>query len=336
MMFKLFRSKFYLAIFLMIAVLLMGILGYRFYAGYTWIDALYMTIITIATVGYREIAPLSDGVKLFTIILIVSSIFIFTYSIAIITEYILAKNTFEHLKIKKMKKKIQQLTGHVIVCGYGRNGKEAAARLETHKRPFVVIERDRNALEAGRSDIFYIEGNANDDQVLMEAGIERASYLIVTLPDDADNLFIVLSARQLNKDLTIISRASEIASPKKLLLAGADKIVMPDKIGGDHMASLVVFPDLMEFLENLSVAGEHNINLEEVGIEELSKTYKYKTISELNLRKRTGCTIIGYKKPEEQYILNPSPELQLVPNSKLIVLGQPAQIKKLNEIFKIG
>ncbi len=336
-MFKFFRSKFYIALTVMLLVVLMGVFGYKFYAGYTWIDSIYMTVITIATVGYREVAPLDDGTKIFTIILIISSIFIFAYSISVITEYILAKNTLEHLKIKRMKKKIQQLSDHVILCGYGRNGKEAAAKLKAHQRPLVVIEKEKNALEVQKDDrdLLYIEGNANDDETLIDAGIERASYLIAALPNDADNLFIVLSARQLNKNLTIISRASDPGSEKKLRLAGADSIIMPDRIGGDHMASLIVFPDLMEFLENLSVSSKNNINMEEVSIEDLSKDYQYKSILELNLRKKTGCTIIGYKESGGTYVVNPDPEIKLAPNSELIVLGQPEQIKKLNEIFRI-
>ena len=319
----------------MLLVLLMGVLWYRFYADHNWLDAIYMTVITVATVGYREIHDPDDGTKIFTVLLIVFSIFIFAYSISVVTEYILARNALQQLKIKKMKKKIQQLSGHVILCGYGRNGKEAAAKLEAHERPFVVIEKEKKAIESREVEVLYIEGNANDDQTLIDAGIEKASYLITALPDDADNLFIVLSARQLNKNLIIISRASKAASQKKLHLAGANKVVMPDKIGGDHMASLVVFPDMVEFLENFSVSSENSINLEEISIEDLSKNYQYKSILELNLRKKTGCTIIGYKKPEGGYIVNPEAEMKLASGSKLIVLGRPEQIQKLNELFKI-
>lgn len=334
-MFRFFRSKFYTALTLMVLIVATGILGYRLFAGYSWIDAVYMTIITIATVGYREISPLDDATKIFTILLIISSIFIFAYSISVITEYILAKHTLQQIKIRRMKKKIEKLNGHVILCGYGRNGKQAAAKLEAFRRPFVVIEKDKRALEDRNADVLYIEGNANEDQVLIEAGIKKAGFLIAALPDDADNLFIVLSAKQLNKDLVIISRASEEASQKKLRLAGADKIIMPDRIGGDHMASLIVFPDLIEFLDNLSVEGESTINLEEVALEAFSKDHQYKSIGALNLRKKTGCTIIGYKKPGGSYIVNPDPDMKLVPKSKLIVLGQPNQIKKLNEMFRI-
>ncbi|WP_316931538.1 potassium channel family protein [Maribacter antarcticus] len=139
-----------------------------------------------------------------------------------------------------------------------------------------------------------MEGDANDDEVLLIAGIERAQFLIMALPDDATNLFVVLSARQLNKNLFIISRASLANSQKKLLLAGANKVIMPHKIGGDHMASLVVMPDLITFMDKLSMEGEHTTNLEEVAIEDFADQVGFNSLRDLDLRRKTGCTIIGY------------------------------------------
>ncbi len=334
-LFALFRSKFYIAIILLAFVFSIGVLGFRLYGGYTWIDAVYMTAITVTTVGFREVNPPNDNVKLFIIALIVSSVFIFAYSIAIITEYILTKTAMDELTTKRMKKKINQLHNHVIICGFGRNGKQAATKLQAYQRPFAIIEKDREIIKAHENNFLFIEGSATEDAILSDAGIARAAFLITTLPEDADNLFIVLSARQLNKKLTIISRASQETSQQKLHLAGADKVVMPDRIGGDHMASMVVLPDLVEFINNLSVGGENNMNLEEIAIDNLPATYKYKSLAELELQKQTGCTIIGYKKPGGIYIVNPNPETTLLPQSKLIVIGQPVQIKKLNEMFHI-
>ena len=156
------------------------------------------------------------------------------------------------------------------------------------------------------------------------------------MPDDSANLFIVLSARQLNKDLFIISRASQITSVKKLEFAGANKVIMPDKIGGDHMASLVVMPDLITFLDQLSIEGEHTTNLEEVSIEDFTDQMDCNSLRDLDLRRKTGCTIIGYIDPEGNYIINPEADLILQPKSKVIVLGRPEQIRKLNQMFQIG
>ncbi|XLS28258.1 potassium channel family protein [Flavobacteriaceae bacterium M23B6Z8] len=334
-MFKLFRSKFYTALTLLVLVFIIGVIGYRSLAGYSWIDAMYMTIITVTTVGYREVQPVDDQTKLFTIFLIIFSVFIFAYAISVITEYILTKSSLHNVKVRKMKKKIDKLQNHIIICGFGRNGKQAALKLKAYRRPFVVIERDREVIEKHMDDILFVEGNANEDDILLEAGIERASNLITALPKDSDNLFVVLSSRQLNKKLGIISRASQETSQRKLKLAGANKTIMPDKIGGDHMASLVVMPDLIDFMDQLSIEGENTINLEEVAIESLPEDYQYRSLRDLDLRRKTGCTVIGYRNPEGSYIINPEAETKLIPDSKIVVLGRPEQIKKLNEMFNI-
>lgn len=334
-MLRLFRSKIYIAIALMVVVLMTGVVGYRNLSDLSWIDAIYMTVITITTVGFTEVGPMSPQAKVFTVFLIIASVFIFAYAISVITEYILSRNSLEILKKKKVKNKINALSNHVIICGFGRNGNQAATRLKAYKKPFVVVEKDKDVIERYSDSVLFVEGDANEDEVLMEAGIEHAHYIITTLPDDAANLFVVLSARQLNKKLNIISRASQITSQKKLRLAGANQVIMPDKIGGDHMASLVVMPDLISFMDELSLEGEHTTNLEEVAIEEISEEGECNSLRDLDLRRKTGCTIIGYIAPDGKYTINPEADMQLQPKSKVIVLGRPEQIRKLNEMFNI-
>lgn len=316
-------------------VLIVGVSGYHFIANYSWLDALYMTIITVTTVGFKEVGPMDTQTKVFTVVLIVSSVFIFAYAISVITEYVFSKNQLQLLKTKRVKKMINTLSNHVIVCGYGRNGMQAVERLKAYKKPFVVVENDREIVERYEDEVLFVDGDANEDETLFKAGIERAHYLIVTLPDDAANLFVVLSARQLNEKLFIISRASQVSSQKKLTLAGANKVIMPDKIGGDHMASLVVIPDLITFMDKLSTEGENTTNLEEVAIESFADKMVCNSLRDLDLRRKTGCTIIGYIEPNGNYIINPEADLPLEPNSKVIVLGRPEQIKKLNEMFHL-
>ena len=334
-MIRLFRSKIYIAISLMVAILMTGVVGYRYLSDLSWIDSIYMTVITVTTVGFTEVGPMSPEAKIFTVFLIIASVFIFAYAISVITEYILSRNSLEVLKKKKVKNKISTLSNHVIICGFGRNGNQAAARLKAYKRPFVVVEKNKDVIERYSDSILFVEGDANEDEVLIAAGIDRAQYIITTLPDDAANLFVVLSARQLNKNLNIISRASQITSQKKLRLAGANQVIMPDKIGGDHMASLVVMPDLISFMDEISLEGEHTTNLEEVGIEEFAGEGECNSLRDLDLRRKTGCTIIGYIAPDGTYTINPEADMQLQPKSKVIVLGRPEQIRKLNEMFHI-
>ncbi|MBW8243802.1 potassium channel protein [Muricauda oceani] len=335
-MIRLMRSKIVLALSLMVMVLLFGVVGYKMLSDFTWIEAIYMTIITVTTVGFSEVRPLDANAKIFTVFLIVTSVFIFGFAISVVTEYILGRNSLELLKKKRVKKQIDGLTNHVVVCGFGRNGMQAAEKLIAYKKPFVVIEKDKEIIERHEEEILFVEGDANEDEVLLQAGIDRAQYLITAVPDDSANLFIVLSARQLNKKLFIISRASQITSVKKLEFAGANKVIMPDKIGGDHMASLVVMPNLITFLDQLSIEGEHTTNLEEVSIEDFTNQMDCHSLRDLDLRRKTGCTIIGYIDPNGNYIINPEADLVLQPNSKVIVLGRPEQIRKLNQMFQIG
>jgi voltage-gated potassium channel len=266
-----------------------------------------------------------------------ASVVIVGYAISIITEYILSKNNFEDIKQRKMQKKIDAMSNHIIICGYGRNGKQAAKKLLAYEKPFVVIERDKELIEKFQEqDIPFIIGNANEDEVLFEAGIEKASTLISALPSDADNLFVVLSARQINKEMCIISRASQETSYNKLKLAGANNVILPDRIGGDHMASLVVIPDLVEFIDNLGIVGESNINIEEVKVEQLYDPSEERTIKDLDLRRKTGCTVIGFKDDKGEYIVNPEADTKLIAGSKIIVLGRPEQIEKLNSEYNIA
>jgi len=334
---KLFRSKIYTALLLLILVLFIGILGFRIIADYTWIDAIYMTVITITTVGFEEVNPLDNTAKIFTVFLILSSVVIVGYAISIITEYILSRNNLEDIKQRKMQKEIEAMKNHIIICGFGRNGKQAARKLRTYNKPFVIIEKEKEIIERLQEEnVPFVLGNANEDETLIEAGIERASTLISALPSDADNLFVVLSARQINSKMTIISRASQETSYNKLKLAGANNVILPDKIGGDHMASLVVIPDLIEFIDNLGIVGERNINVEEVKVEQLYNTKNIKTIRQLDLRKLTGCNVIGFKYPDGEYMVNPGADTKLVPGSKIVVLGRPEQIQSLNSQYNIA
>lgn len=330
------RPKIYIALILLLVVIGIGVFGFRFFSNYSWVDALYMTVITMTTVGFGEVQPLDDNAKLFTIFLISTSVAIFAYSVSVITEYIVSKNDPKRVQYRKMQKMIHQLENHIIIIGYGRNGKQAAAKLAAYNKKFIIIEKNENIIERYQSDtLLFLKGNATEDEVLMEAGIKSATTLICTLPEDADNLFIVLSARQINRNLKIISRASQETSYKKIKLAGADNVIMPDRIGGDHMASLVVVPDLIEFLDNLSIVGKRSINIEEISFEDMFDDQKERTILMIDMRSKTGCTIIGYKSPEGEYIVNPEADTILKPGSKVVVLGRPEQVNRLNREFNI-
>jgi voltage-gated potassium channel len=331
---KSLKSKFYKALFFLLTILSIGVVGYMTLSDFDFIDALYMTVITISTVGFRELHPMNTEEKVFTIFLILTSLSLFGYAVSSFTEALANGEFFKQLKRKKVQQKIDKLKQHTIVCGYGRNGMQAINKLRSYQQKFVVVEKDKELISSLEEDgILYIEGDATTDEVLLKAGIENANYLITALPSDADNLFVVLTASQLSKDCKIISRASNESSNSKLKIAGASNVIMPDKLGGAHMASLVVTPDVIEFVDRLTIEGETTANLEEVDVNGLPKEYLGKTIFDLDLRNKTGCTVIGFKTSDGNYVINPEASIKLVADSRLIVLGKPEQIVKLRKLF---
>ena len=327
-------SRIHKTLFLVFSIILLGVAGYMILSDYSFVDALYMTVITITTVGFGEVQPFTPEEKIFTVFLILTSITVFGYAVSIFSEYLVSGKLFEQFKHRKVEKKIQSLKEHTIVCGFGRNGKQAILKLKNYNQQFVVVEKDKEiTAELDINNLLNIQGDATLDETLLRAGIKNASTLITALPSDADNLFVVLTANQLNSSCKIISRASNESSYSKLKIAGASNVIMPDKLGGDHMASLVVTPDVIEFVDRLTIEGETTANLEEIAVDDLPKKYINKTILDLDLRRETGCTVIGIRTPDRDYIINPEAETTLTIGSSLIVLGRPEQIIKLRELF---
>lgn len=328
--------KIILPLVLIITIVIIGVIGFILLEHYSLLDAFYMTIITVATVGFSEVHKLSQAGKLFTSFLIVTSFGTFAYAVTSLTQYVADGEFKRNLKLLRMQTSIDKLSGHVIICGYGRNGKQAAHVLKNQGQRFVIIEQKQTIIDAFTHDYkeLVLCGDASHDDVLLKAGVERASALITTLPIDADNLFIVLSARQINQKLTIISRASDDNSDKKLYTAGANNVIMPDKIGGAHMASLVMKPDVIEFIDKLSSADGLTQNLVELTFDNIPEAFLNKTIKELEIRNRTGANIVGFKSSAGAYVINPSPDTTLTSDAKLFVLGSIEQIQLLTAIFK--
>ena len=327
--------RFFIPLLVLISVWIIGTIGYRIIDNYSWFDAFYMTIITVATVGYGEIKPLSTEGRLFTAFLIITSFGTFAYAVSSITKFVFDGEFNEFFKNRKLNATIDKLTDHVIICGYGRNGRQAAQVLKKQNQRFVVIENDAKVtatLTHKFSDLI-IQGDSTQDEVLLKAGIMRAKALITTLPIDADNLFIVLTARNFNKNVTIIARASEDNSDTKLKIAGADNVIMPDKVGGAQMASLVMKPDVMEFIDYVMMDGGGSVTLEEIRFTEIPEALKHKTLKDLEIRNRSGANIIGFKTTTGEYIINPSADTRIMSDCKLFVLGTVEQINALKNIF---
>lgn len=326
-------KKLYIAAFLVLLVIFAGVIGFMVIADYRLLDAFYMTIITVGSVGYGEVRPLDDHGKLFTSFLIIFSLGTFAYALSVVTTYIIEGEFNRYFKHIKTTRVIKNLRDHVIVCGYGRNGKQACEQIRSGQMPFVVIEPNQKIIDELREEgkVLFIQGDATHDEVLVDAGIGHAKALITTLPSDADNVFVVLTAREINPKIKIISRASDDASENKLKRAGADNVIMPDKIGGTHMAALVTKPDVLEFIDHIT--GRINIKLEEISYSRLPDRLKNKSIRELDIRSKTGANIIGFKTGSGEYIINPGPETIMLPDAKLFVLGTQDQVNKVYEIL---
>lgn len=329
------KNKLKYSILIIFLIVIAGILGYMSIEKFSFIDSLYMTVITVATVGFKEVHNLSENGKIFTVILIISSLGTFAYAVSIISSLFFENKLSLLIKGYKNKTDIKKMKNHVIVCGFGRNGKQAVNELKLYKHKVVVIERDHEIMISNiNNENNFLEGDATDENTLIEAGIYSAKALITTLPSDADNLFVVLTARSLNKNINIISRAFDESSDKKLKIAGANNIVMPEKVGGTHMAKLIARTDIIEFLEHISIQGEAPTNLEEIDFDEPDNITSKYSIADLQIRAKSGANIVGFKTPENKYILNPAPDTVILPGSKLFVLGTNKQIKNMKKILK--
>lgn len=320
------------AVFLMIFGITVGTIGYVLIENYPWLDAYYMSVITLATVGFGEIHPLSGEGRLFTSLLILFNIGLFAYSISTITGIFAEGGFTKILRDFRMQQAIQQLKGHTIVCGYGRHAMEVVAELVKQNARFVIIENHEGKAALTREyGYLSIEGDATEDDILKEAGIEHAAALVVTLPSDADNLYITMSARQMNPVLRIICRAHTAADEAKLRRAGADHTVMPERIGGFYMATLVDKPDLVEFFNLLSNMGPGNVVFEELHLREFFHRLKGKTLESCGLFRHARVSIIAIRQPDGQYELNPLPQTVLHPEQHIVILGNMEQIAGFKE-----
>ncbi|MBK8609757.1 MAG: potassium channel protein [Chitinophagaceae bacterium] len=324
---NLFKGLF-VPILLMGGLVMAGSLGYMIIEHYGFLEAVYMTIITVGSVGFQEVRPLHESGRIFTIFLIVLNLGLFTYFITLLSRYFFDLEFIKKYKLFKMENSIQKLQGHVIICGFGRNGKECAQVLHDNGIQFVVLEEKiEDFSDVGFAVDYFLKGDATKDEALLEAGVKNARALISALPVDADNLFVVLSAKQLNPGLMIISRASQDSSVSKLKIAGATNVIMPDKIGGAHMATLVMLPDVVELLSIMATRNNEKFKIVE------KVTEKNISLAELDLWNKTNCTILGIKDEDNNYTVNPAASHIILPGQKIIIMGNDEQIKNANKLI---
>ena len=318
------------AMLLILAVIGGGTFGYWLLEGWPVLDAFYMTIITMTTVGYGETRPLSTGGRLFTVTLIVTSITLAGYAVSILAAFIVEGEFYRIIRERRMDNRITKLKDHIILCGGGRTGKHIAEEFHRTHTPFVLVERDPDVVASVQpiGDFPYLLADATDDETLLLAGIERAKGLVATLGADKDNVFIVLSARALNPRLRIIARVIEEGNAGKLHKAGADETVSPNMIGGMRMASVMLRPAVVTFLDEMLRVPDQTLRIEEVHVERVPWLVN-KTLGESNIRQRTGMLVVAIKEVGRHYKFNPGPETRLEQGDVLIVMGTPDQIHGL-------
>ena len=338
--FRIFK-RVYVFLGILILIISIGTIGFMAIEKWSFLDAFYMTVITTATVGFREVYELSDAGKLFTIFMIIISFGTFAFAISSITKYILGGDYKQNLNQYRTTKKLGKMENHVVICGFGRVGKQVAEDLARKNTPVLIIDTDEAQTEKfqSKSDFLFMIGDSTSDEVLKKANIGAALAVITCLPKDADNLYVVLSAREINKSIKIIARATYSAAVAKLKLAGATNVIMPDSIGGTHMASLVSNPDVVEFMDSIRSQGEdEGVNIESISFAELPEEFQFKKLKDLKVvkvRQQTNVTIIGYKTADGKYIINPDGDTEIVPHSKLFVLGTSEQIASLNQLLGV-
>jgi voltage-gated potassium channel len=321
---------------LIFIIVIAGIAGFMIIENYTFLEAFYMSIITISTVGFQEIHPFSNAGRIFASVLIIISIGIYFYGVTALAKFIIEGEFRKFFKHYNVNKKIENLENHVIICGYGRTGRQICLELQDDNIPYIVIESRENVIEYIKSDdeILFLDGDATEEDTLLLAGIKKAKAIITTLPEDPDNVYVVLTARELNPDITIISRASIESSESKLKRAGADSVIMPEKIGGAHMAALVTKPYITEFIANLTGQGSDiSLTFEELSLSSISEKYKHKSIRDLDIRNRTGANVIGLRMNDGSYKINPPPDTLINPDAKLILLGSQKQIQDMRKLI---
>ncbi len=313
-------------------IIAIGTFGYAMIEDWQTLDALYMTIITLATVGFKEVHDLSPEGKIFTIVLIISGTGIIAYTLSSLIQFTLEGQLRKILGRKKLENRISKLRNHYIICGYGRIGHLICREFQSRPTPFVVVEKNPHHIELlEREGHMYVEGDATDDETLQAAGIEHAKGLITAVTSDTDNVYITLTARGLNPKLFILARAGEEGAEKKLMRAGASKVISPYTIGASRMAQAILRPSVVDFIE-LATASEHlALQIEEISIA-ADSVLAGKNLINSGIRQSMGIIIVGIKESDGKMTFNPPPEKNIEPNAVLIILGERPAISQLEKI----
>jgi voltage-gated potassium channel len=320
---------------LFISLLLIGTIGFHFIETISLLDSLYMTIITVFTVGFREIKePLSPTGQVFTIFIILGGVGSVLYTFTKLAEVAYEGTINKIWRRKRMDKKIEKLKDHYIICGHGRMGNIVRERLEEEHLPYVVIDSSEEGLAElkEKQDCCFMEGDATNEEVLIKAGIKRAKALASLLATDADNLYLVMTVKLINPSLFVLSKVMDEEAERKILQIGANKVVSPYKLSGLKMAQALIRPTLVDFLDLIIRRSELSLSMEEMIVKKNSKIVD-RTLEECDIRRKANVIVVAIKKPGEEIVFNPSPTVDIVSGDTLLVLGDNAHIDLFEKTY---
>lgn len=327
--------KFIFSLVILFLVILIGTSGYMILENWNFTDSIFFTIITLSTVGYSIPEGITMSTKIFTIFLILSGITVGLYALSQLTSFIVEGEIKNIMGVRKRMKKIMNLNKHFIVIGAGKTGAFVCRNLLKSRKDFVVIDKNMDRLEQLKEelgeDFLFYQGDIKDESVMLNAGMVKASTVILTLPSDVDNLFAVLTAKTINEDIKVIAKANEPESVKKLEYAGIDRILVESEISGNRLAYMATQPNVVSFLETVTRAANKELQLEEVEIPEGSWMVD-KTLKEISLPSLVNLIVISIQKKENKNIFNPRAETQVKKGDVLIVLGEEEKIETLKQI----
>jgi len=324
------RKKLFLSLWLIIFINAFGVIGYMVIEGWNFRDSLFMTVITITTVGYGEVHELSAAGEIFTIVLLVIGVGIILYLLGTAAKLLLEGELKDLIGRKRLERKINELRDHYIICGFGRIGKTIAKEFSSRGMDILIIEKN-SVPNIEKGELLILEGDANNEDVLKSAGIEKAKGLISVLSSDAENLFLVLSARDLNPNLFIVARASEESSERKILRAGADRVVSPYFTGGIRIANSILKPAVVDFIEYATKSGNLELQLEEILLSEDSK-FNTLTLENSAIGRDLGIIIVAIKRNDGRMEFNPHSSSLINAGDTLVALGESSKLRRLESL----
>ncbi|MFZ1685739.1 MAG: potassium channel protein [Candidatus Zixiibacteriota bacterium] len=321
--------KFQIAIAGLVFLLVGGTLGFMLLERMGFIDSLYMTVITLSSVGFSEVKPLDTAGRIFVMALIFFGVVLVGFAAAVTGQWIVEGQFKELVTRRKMENALKKMTGHHIIAGYGRVGRQVALEFKRRGVEFVVLEKGGEAMRKLRDDGFlYVEGDATNEELLISAGIDKAKTLVSTLPEEALNVYLTLTARYMNPKLTIIARADFDDGEKKLIRAGANYVVVPHIIGGSRMAMAALQPNVVDFMQMTS-SGEDGLMVEELKVPATSALCG-QSLQGSNFKRQFGVTIIGVRKPNDRLLINPGPETLIEAGDVLVLIGAQPDLERIS------